>query len=171
LINNFSDTNSGFSIQFSGNIFLTDPDTALDCSIIDNFLGPPISACEGDEVVLDATMADAVEYRWLRDDGSGFVEIPGENGATLTTTTSANYEVRVTNLLLNTIISAVQVVFSEIPTTYEMTNAASCTGFDTFNLQQKDAEALGPQDPNNFVVSYYRSLADANSGINVLSKI
>ena len=39
LINNFSNINSGFSIQFSGSIFQDFPDTALDCSIIDNLLG------------------------------------------------------------------------------------------------------------------------------------
>ena len=42
LINNFSNSNSGFSIQFSGNIFVTDPYDALDCSIVSNLLGPPI---------------------------------------------------------------------------------------------------------------------------------
>ena len=41
LINNFSNSNSGFSIQFSGQIFVTNPYDTLDCSIINNLLGPP----------------------------------------------------------------------------------------------------------------------------------
>ncbi len=63
LINNFSNSNSGFSIQFSGNIFVTNPNDALDCSIVSNLLGLPISACEGSTVVLDATTNNAVAYK------------------------------------------------------------------------------------------------------------
>ena len=58
LINNYSNNNSGFSIQFSGNIFIEFPNSALDCSIIDNLLGPPKIACDNENVILDATTSE-----------------------------------------------------------------------------------------------------------------
>ncbi len=170
LINNFSNTNSGFSIQFSGHIFVTDPYTALDCSIIDELLGPPISACIGDDVALNATTVDAVEYIWSLDNGNGFVEITRGMIPTLTVSDSGRYMVRVNTLMGNSIISEVQVVFSEVPTTFEISDDASCSGLDTYDLLQKDMEALGTQDPTQFVVSYYLTMTDANNGTNVLLK-
>ena len=56
MINNFSNNNSGFSIQFTGDIFITNPYDALDCSIINNLLGPPRAACDNEIVILDATV-------------------------------------------------------------------------------------------------------------------
>lgn len=170
LINNFSNTNSGFSVQFSGTIFVTDPYTALDCSIINNLLGPPISACIGDDIVLDATTTDATLYKWFEDSGSGSMEIVGETDPTLTVTNSATYEVEVITITNNNIRSNVQVVFSEVPTAFPISDDASCSGLNTYDLSQKDAEALGTQDATQYVVSYYLSLSDANSGANVLPK-
>ena len=115
LINNFSNTNSGFSIQFSGQIFVTNPFDALDCSIISNLLGPPMAACEGDNVVLDATTNDVLSYTWYADTGSGYQLIPGETGATLGVTTSAMYRVEVIRTTMNNLISDVQVYFSLTP--------------------------------------------------------
>ena len=76
LINNFSNTNSGFSIQFTGDIFLTNPIDALDCSIIDNLLGPPIAACDNQIIVLDATTTNVLSYNWYMDTGTGFQLLP-----------------------------------------------------------------------------------------------
>ncbi len=170
LINNFSNTNSGFSIQFSGSIFSTNPYDALDCSIINNLLGPPISSCEGETVILDATTATAVAYSWFSDSGTGFQPIVGESGNTLSVNQSALYRVMVVTPT-GTIISDVQVAFSPAPTSFPMTDAASCEGFQTYDLSQKDAEALGSQDPSEFVVSYYASLGDANNAANMLPKM
>ena len=95
LINTFSNSNSGFSIQFSGEIFVQHPDDALDCSIVDNLLGPPVAACEGDPVELDATTADATGYEWFVDTGTGFVPIPGETAPVYMAENTALYQVRV----------------------------------------------------------------------------
>ena len=169
LINNFSNNNSGFSIQFSGYIFVTNPYDALDCSIINNLLGPPISACENDTVILDATTAGAASYNWFIDAGSGFIQIAGEHNPTLSATTSALYRVEVVHPMGN-IISEVQVAFSEMPIANAVSDDASCTGSETYTLFQKDAEVIGTQPPNNFLVSYYLSLTDATNGSNVLPK-
>lgn len=171
LINNFSNSNSGFSIQFSGQIFVTDPNTALDCSIISNLLGPPISACEGTDVTLDATTTDAVTYNWYQDTGSGFALISGQNNATLVVTSSAYYRVEVITITNNNIISDIQVGFSIVPTAFPIADDAACSEMMTFDLSLKDTEVLGSQSPNSFVVSYHSSLADATSGNTFLPKL
>ncbi|QCX00904.1 T9SS type B sorting domain-containing protein [Aggregatimonas sangjinii] len=170
LINNFSSTNTGFSIQFSGAIFTTDPYTALDCSIVNNLLGPPITACFGDNVTLDATTTDATMYKWFEDTGSGMTEILGETSPTLIVTNSATYAVEVITVTNANITSNVQVVFSEVPSAFPVSDDASCSGLDRYDLSQKDSEVLGSQDPSQYIVSYYRSLSDANSGTNALPK-
>ncbi len=170
MINNFSNTNSGFSIQFSGSIFITNPFDALDCSIVNNLLGPPIAACEGQPVTLDATTPNGT-YDWAMDTGSGFQPITGEHNATLAVNVSATYQVQVTTPLGNTIFSEVQVAFSEVPVAEPVSDIAACSGATTIDLSEKDAEVLGAQDPNVFVVSYYGDLGDANNGVNSLPKL
>lgn len=170
LINNFSNINSGFSIQFSGHIFVTNPYDALDCSIINNLLGPPVSACEGNTVVLDATTTNAITYNWFEDIGSGYQSILGENNTTLSVSTSAYYRVEVIVPSGNNIISDVQVAFSVVPTTNSISDVSSCSDVTILDLSQKDTEALGSQSSSDFVIGYYTSLADAQSGINFLPK-
>ncbi len=168
LINNFSNTNSGFSIQFTGNIFVTNPLDALDCSIINNLLGPPLAACDNQVVVLDATTASALSYTWYMDTGSGFQIISGETGPTLNVTTSAMYRVQVITSAMTNIISDVQVAFSIAPTTNPIGHETVCSDTGVFDLTQKDSEALGIQDPSEVVVSYHSSSSDALAGINAL---
>lgn len=171
LINNFSNSNSGFSIQFSGNIFITNPFDALDCSIVSNLLGPPISACEGSNITLNATTSNAVTYNWFEDEGTGFQSIVGENSAVLVVSSSATYRVEVIRPAGNNIISDVQVGFSTMPTASPVVDAAACSEESTFDLSAKDIEALGSLSSDDFVVSYHNTLADANSGADVLPKL
>jgi len=171
LINNFSNSNSGFSIQFSGNIFVTNPFDALDCSIVSNLLGPPVSACDGTNTTLDATTANAIAYNWFRDTGAGFSPIVGENSATLVVSSSATYRVEVIESSGNNIISDVQVGYSGIPTAFPLTDIAACSEDIALDLSMKDTEALGSQSPNTIVVSYHNTLADANLGINAIPKL
>ncbi len=170
LINNFSNSNSGFSIQFSGQIFETNPNDALDCSIINNLLGAPIAACDNETILLDATTTGALGYTWYSDTGSGYQVLAGETAATLSLTTSAMYRVQVAMPAPPNIISEVQVAFSIAPTTDAIVDEAVCVESGIYDLNQKDMEALGTQDPLTHVVSYHSSLADANNGINALPK-
>lgn len=167
LINNFSNTNSGFSIQFTGNIFNTNPLDALDCSIINNLLGPPLAACDNQSVVLDATTAGALAYNWYMDTGSGFLLIPGETNPTLNVTISAMYRVQVVTASGN-IISDVQVAFSTAPVTHALSDELLCSDAMLIDLTLKDPEALGSQDPNDILVSYHLSSADATNGVNAV---
>ena len=170
LINNFSNSNSGFSIQFSGQIFETNPNDALDCSIINNLLGAPIAACDNETIILDATTTNALGYTWYSDTGSGYQVLMGETAATLSVTTSALYRVQVAMPAPPNIISEVQVAFSIAPTTAPMADEAVCVESGMYDLAQKDTEALGMQDPATHMVSYHSSLADATNGINALPK-
>lgn len=165
LINNFSSTNSGFSIQFSGSIFETNPYDALDCSIITNLLGPPMVACDNETIVLDATTTDALQYEWFSDTGSGFVLLLGETGSTLNVNTSAFYRVKVSKMN-ETIFSDVQIGFITAPITFAVANETACSNLGFYDLFQKDAEALGGQPATDFMVSYHSSLTDAVDGVN-----
>ncbi|WP_394747030.1 T9SS type B sorting domain-containing protein [Spongiimicrobium salis] len=168
LINNFSNTNTGFSIQFSGNIFVTNPNDALDCSIISNLLGPPRAACENDNIILDATTATATSYTWFMDVGMGFQAISGASDPTFQVLQSALYRVEVQLPDGSSIISDAQVELTPLPTTFPVMDEASCSNQNTFDLSQKDVEALGGQDPMAYMVTYYGSLADALNGVNNL---
>ncbi|WP_313777846.1 T9SS type B sorting domain-containing protein [Flagellimonas meishanensis] len=170
-INNFSNVNSGFSIQFTGDIWTMNPNTALDCSIVSNLLGPPVAACENDTVVLDATTSGAIAYAWYRDDGSGFQNISGQTGATLNVSNSSVYRVQVTTPT-ESIISEVQVGFNAMPITGVVSDEAFCLlPGDSFDLETKDWEALGGQSAQEFMVSYHVSQVDADAGINALPKL
>lgn len=170
-INNFSNNNSGFSIQFSGNVFITNPNDALDCSIVSNLLGPPIAACENETVVLDATTINATNYTWYQDLGAGFDEIMGVTNPTLQVLQDAFYRVRVVTPS-ETIISDVQVAFNPIPVTQPVPDVNYCHASTdgTFDLSSIDPTARGNQNPEDFTISYHTSQADADLGINPLSK-
>ncbi|NJB37365.1 T9SS type B sorting domain-containing protein [Croceivirga sp. JEA036] len=167
LVNNYTNNNNGFSIQFTGEIFVTNPYDALDCAIIDNLLGGPQVACQGDQITLDATTEGALGYNWFRDTGNGFEQINGENLETLTVINDAFYRVQVLKGS-ETIISDVQVVFMAIPTANSVADEITCQNEIGFNLNTKDNEVLGAQSPNDYLVSYHGSQLDADLGSNPL---
>lgn len=169
MINNFSNVNSGISIAFTGHIFVTNPNDALDCSIVSNLLGPPISACVGEPVVLDATVTDALGYDWYLDQGAGYGQLVGENSATLHPAASGMYRVVVATTIGN-IISDVQVGFTEAPHADPLSDITACLNGTTISLTNKDREALGAQDSMDVRVSYHRSQADAASDKDPVSK-
>lgn len=169
-INNFSNANTGFSIQFTGDIWLTNPYDALDCSIVDNLLGPPIAACENDTVMLDATTTGAINYAWYLNQGAGFQLISGASSATYQAVDSGLYRVQVATTN-GTIISEVQVGFNPSPITYPVADTSYCyTNGTIIDLTEKDAEALGLQSPDSVLVSYHTSQLEANTGANPLPK-
>lgn len=168
LVNNFSNVNSGFSIQFTGHIFVTNPYDALDCSIVSNLLGPPIAACDNENVVLDASTSNALSYSWYMDVGGGFMVIPGESSATLTVKEEAFYRVEVIRPSSNNIISDVQVGFSTAPSSFAVADEYLCMDMDFFDLTTKDPSVLGGQSAQEVRISYHNSNAEAEAGINPL---
>ncbi|ADV47839.1 hypothetical protein Celal_0500 [Cellulophaga algicola DSM 14237] len=168
LINNFSNINSGFSIQFSGDIFITNPYDALDCTIISNLLGPPIAACESDFIMLDAATSDALSYEWYRNDGSGYSQIIGEVNATLNVLNSSAYRV-VVNRAAGNSISDVQVSFTPNPIANPIQDSYFCFDDLTFELNSLDNEVLGTQDPKAYLVTYHATFTEAVTGVNSLA--
>ncbi len=170
LINNFSANNSGFSIQFTGQLFIDHPYTALDCTIINNLLGPPRLACENELLILDATTAGALDYSWFVDNGSGYQELVGEKDATLQVSGDGQYRVRVTTAV-ESVVSETQIAFASAPVAQPLEDEVFCIDGDTvFNLQEKDAQTLGNQSESEFVVTYHRSSTDAITGNDPLPK-
>lgn len=167
LINNFSNTNSGFSIQFTGQIFVTNPNDALDCSIISNLLGQPIAACNNESITLDATTTNALSYQWYQDTGSGFQPIATATSATYLVPVSALYRVEVTTPS-ETIYSDVQVAFTTAPSTQPIADRTLCSDTAILDLSQLDGEALGIQAPESYMVSYHATPGDATLGVNAL---
>ncbi|MEH6769207.1 T9SS type B sorting domain-containing protein [Maribacter arcticus] len=170
LINNYSNNNSGFSIQFSGNIFVEFPNSALDCNIIDNLLGPPKIACDNENIVLDATTSDAIDYEWYLDIGAGYQAIPGESGPELNVAVSAMYRVLVVRPSGNNLISETQVAYAPAPFTYELTDETACLDGTAIDFNAKDLQALGDQSSLEFLVTYHASMNEAMNGINALPK-
>ncbi|MEX0273834.1 MAG: T9SS type B sorting domain-containing protein [Flavobacteriaceae bacterium] len=169
-INNFDNTNSGFSVQFTGPIFESHPATALDCSIISNLLGPPRLACEGEAQALDASTPEAVAYEWYRDTGSGFELLADETTSLVTVQESGMYRVVVAMPDEVNVYSDVMVGYSPVPVAHPLTMESWCTEDVGFDLGIKDGEVVGDQNPNALVVSYHRSSYDANLGANPLPR-
>ena len=169
LVNNFSNFNSGFSIHFTGQIFTDFPDTALDCSIIDNLLGEPIFACENETVTLDATTENAINYSWFVDFGNGFTLIPGANQATYQVNENGNYRVRVATTEEG-IISDVAVTFIDNPQTFAISDRTECFSQSNYSFSELDAQALGTQDTSLYKVLYFLNAADAIARQNEIDK-
>lgn len=165
-INNFSNNNSGFSIHFSGSIFDEFPNTALDCSIINNLLGPPIAACDGAAVVLDGTTLGATGYEWYLDNGSGYQQISAETGPTIQANISGMYRVLVLMPSGNNIVSEVQVAYSSSPISNPVGDVTICLDGEVFDFSNQKAEALGNQNPDEFRLSFHRTNSDAFIGVN-----
>jgi gliding motility-associated-like protein len=105
------------------------------------------------------------------DVGSGFQPLVGEVQPTLLASMEGMYRVQVGLPNGSQIISDVQVGFSPSAITYPVSDLEAC-GINTLvDLQEKDSEALGPQDPDQFHVSYHSSLAEAQAGSNPLPKL
>ncbi len=178
LINNFSNRNLGFSIQFSGQIFQDFPDTALDCSIFDSVLGPPRFLCDtqSSELLDVSFVRDAVEYFWYEKIGNGFQEITGEKSAMLSVNHTGTYRVVITRIPgLDDIVSEVTVTFTETPVAVTPSNMDVCDddihdGITYTDLTAKDVEVLGTQSNTDFRVSYHLSASDAQKGDNPISK-
>ncbi|SHJ83512.1 gliding motility-associated C-terminal domain-containing protein [Maribacter aquivivus] len=170
MINNFRNNNSGFSIQFSGSIFVEFPYSALDCDIIDNLLGAPVIACDDQTVVLDATTADAKTYQWELDAGAGYQRIPGESDPELSIAVSGMYRVIIVRNSGNPITSETQVAYAPSPETFSLEDETACLDGTAIDFNEKDVEALGAQSPLDFRISYHESFEDAFDGANALSK-
>ncbi|MBO3116204.1 T9SS type B sorting domain-containing protein [Winogradskyella sp. DF17] len=129
-----------------------------------------LKLCDGDTYTLSADDIPGADYVWTFN-GSPLPEI----GFELVIDTPGFYEVFIepNNGECPIEGSAVVGIF-DIPVANPLTDVVVCddAGNDdqaTFDFNNKDSEALLAQDPNQFRVSYYERLADANSNTNAIS--
>jgi len=132
LINNFNTNFDGdpepFSLTFTGSAVDADPNTALDCSLRDEFLGLDIIACEGDpDIVLSALNSpagpDIANVTWLldRDDDGTIDEVlasgPSETEYTVTSPNSGRYfvEIQTNSNVIVTDNGGILITFFGIP--------------------------------------------------------
>src|SRR5690606_37666632 len=70
------------------------------------------------------------------------------------------------------VVVKLDLIVNTWPTVGPMTPLVVCMDVPTttyrFNLHDKDAQALGTQNPNDFKVKYYRSEEEANEDLNPL---
>ena len=131
-INNFNTNFNGdpepFSLTFTGSSVVADQDTALDCTLRDEFLGLDIIACEGDpDIILSALNSPAgpniTNITWsIDDDGDGTIagntELlsgPTEIDFTVTSPNSGRYFVAVETTFGETIIDDILITFFPQP--------------------------------------------------------
>jgi len=130
LINNFNTNFDGnpepFSLTFTGSSVDADQDTALDCTLRDEFLGLDIVACEGDpDIVLSALNSpagpDIVNVTWSVDyEDDGVVDAvlasgPTETMLTVTSPNSGRYFVSIDTSLATVITDDILITFYGIP--------------------------------------------------------
>ena len=175
LINNFSNTNSGFNLIFTGSLF-DGGNAPLDCSILntDGILGPDLDICDMSSTTLDANPAndpDFVGYTWSFNDGSGSVPIAGTDGmSTITVSDAGIYQVTITDNNGNSDSDAVEVIVTPIPTANAINPQFICDdnndGFWDFNFSSLNTLVLGTQSSADFSVTYHTNIADAITGNN-----
>lgn len=130
LINNFNTNFDGdpepFSLTFTGYSVDQDQNTALDCTLRDEFLGLDIVACEGDpDIVLTALNSpagpDIANVTWSVDyEDDGVVDAvlasgPAATELTVTSPNSGRYFVEILTTLATTITDDILITFYGIP--------------------------------------------------------
>lgn len=136
LINNFNTNFDGnpepFSLTFTGSSVDADQNTALDCTLRDEFLGLDIMACEGDpDIVLSALRSpagpDIANVTWSVDtDGDGIPETPPlasgptETEYVVTSPNSGLYFVEIITTAGVSISDEIQITFLPTPVLREV---------------------------------------------------
>lgn len=130
LINNFNTNFDGdpepFSLTFTGSSVDADQNSALDCTLRDEFLGLDIYACEDDpDIVLSALNSpagpDIVNVTWsvdYEDDGTIDAVLPsgpGANQLTVTSPNSGRYYVEIETSLATIITDDILITYYGMP--------------------------------------------------------
>lgn len=180
---NLQNTNSGeyyllLITNFSGDQgFISVTQTAgaatSNCVFLNNPIVESFETCEEDELTLNATTNQAVNYKWYEQDAMGLDKIiNGVNTPEYNVTITNTYKVEafdVNNVLLERF--KFNVIFHDIPRIpNQIEDYTICDifyendGLGEFDLATKDLEILNGLDQSLFLVSYYASSTDATNG-------
>ncbi len=158
LINNFNTNFNGdaelFTLTFTGNSVDADQNTALDCTLRDEFLGFDIIACEGDpDIVLSALNSPAgpniANITWEVDtDDDGTIDTvlatgAGETELTVTSPNSGRYFVTIETTFGETITDDILITFYGIP--------VLLPGEDGIIVRE---DLTNADDPDSYVVEF-----------------
>jgi gliding motility-associated-like protein len=159
LINQYSGTNAGFSINWKGDV-ITNPGY-LDCSIIAD-LGSDRDLCVGQSTQLNAkTFGASISYEWfLLNTISGVFEpfSPAKTGETLNVNSTGNYKVEVTDNITGDVLDDdILVTFHAVPTAGIPLDIILCDadgdGVEDFNLESNTTLILNGQ--SGMTVTYH----------------
>ncbi|HZW62382.1 MAG TPA: choice-of-anchor L domain-containing protein [Flavobacteriaceae bacterium] len=120
--------------------------------------------CEGETLLLDATMPGNNTYAWYKDD----VLLPGETNATYLITEPGTYQVEITfpnNCLAYGTLTAEYASTPEVYNTQITACDINTDGFSTFNLFDAE-EAVTNDNYDLFITDFYTSQAEALAGQN-----
>lgn len=160
LINQYSGTNAGFSINWKGAV-ITNNATPLDCSIIAN-LGPDRDLCAGQSTQLNAkTFGASISYEWFMLNAvTGVFEpfSPAKKGETLNINSTGNYKVEVTDHITGDVkADDILVTFHAIPTAGIPLDIILCDadgdGVEAFDLESNTTLILNGQ--TGMTVTYH----------------
>ena len=160
LINQYSGSNAGFSINWKGAV-ITNNSAPLDCSIIAD-LGPDRDLCVGQSTQLNAkTFGTSISYEWfLLNTVSGVFEpfSPAKTGETLNVNTTGNYKVEVTDHTTGDVKDDdIVVTFHAIPTAGIPVDIVLCdadgNGEEAFDLESNTTLILNGQ--TGMTVTYH----------------
>ncbi|NQZ45107.1 MAG: T9SS type B sorting domain-containing protein [Flavobacteriaceae bacterium] len=161
LINNFNTNFDGnpepYMLNFTGNSVDADQNTALDCTLRDEFLGLDIIACEGDpDIVLSALNSpagpDIVNVTWTldRDDDGTIDEVlasgPNETEFTVTSPNSGRYFVSIETSFNQIITDDILITFFGVPELDEVRIIDDLLNSDQTDPYNIEIVALGDGD-------------------------
>lgn len=160
-INNFNTNFDGdpepFSITFTGSSVNANQDTALDCTLRDEFLGFDIIACEGDpDITLSALNSpagpDIVNVTWSVDtDDDGTIDAilasgPTETEYVVTSPNSGRYFVTIETSLATIITDDILITFYGVPQLDEVRVIDDLANSDQTDPYNIEIVALGDGD-------------------------
>ncbi len=169
LITNFSQQQGFITVT------QTDGEGSTDCSILDIGLGPDITACEDELVVLDGFDEAASSYEWFLFDEniSDFILIPNETSAELEVLNSGLYRLEIRNDEGDFDEDEINVTFIPNPTAQSSPqNLITCEVIDgegDFNFFANSELILGTLNPLEYSVQFYANFDDATERNNELS--
>lgn len=146
---NFDDEPESFILTFTGSSVDENQDTALDCTLRDEFLGLDIVACEGDpDIVLSALNSpvgpNIANITWeydANDDGTYETVLatgPGQTELTVSSPNSGRYRVTIESTFGNTITDDILITFYGVPELDEVRiidDLVNSTQTDPYNIE------------------------------------
>ena len=121
---NFDEDPESFILTFTGSTVEADQDSALDCTLRDQFLGLDIVACQGDpDVVLSALNSPVgpninnIVWEWDAQDDGTYETVLSTTATELTVSSpnSGRYRVTISNSMGNSVVDDVLISFYGVP--------------------------------------------------------